>query len=477
MSDQNKKDTDYDENLPQDTNSDIDKSNENETGEEITDELENLKDLFQGEIDKLLDSPDAPDWKALVDDARQEAHDNSMGIPPGELCENCNERRRDISVSETNPYCSSCRELMKKYPFNFSDFVIPVIAAVLIGFSMFGFFKDFSLFKSVSQAQKLASDKKLYSAVTMYEEIADQISSNGGTQGKRLLLNQAQLFDEIGADYYEHLEMFIEKHRFSLNPDSFFNASVRKKLDKIKEYNKIYNLIYPLYSDSSDYKDFVKKADKAVKGLNDGKYDKGVFEYFKYYASVLYNEKEDIQLKHLKNMERLSPQYYSIYLPSITETYMYLGDYDNMFKYCDIMESKNKENLYAFLYRSVGYRIRGDITKSLKSANDGLLINPDDSNLNRQAAIAHLLQGQPQIALGYAQKAYDYADSLPVFIQGANLYALCCHITGDEDTYSEIEDALADEQQSVSEDVINFIEGKMSLQDIFQKGDGDIKWT
>jgi len=438
-------------------------------------ELENIKNLVQEEVNKILENPETGDWNELVKTARQEIKEakEAENIDEDDLCEVCGERARDTSISQSNPYCSECRELMKKHPFKFSEIFTPIIVVAILFLSSWQLSQEWGTFSNVAKAEALVKDKKLYSAVTAYDEINTQLKVNQKVIGKKILENQVELYNKLGAEYYENTEKFISKYYSGQNLDSFSNRKVKDAMTTMEEFDKVYEVVATSFQSVKDYKSFVKSFDETIKKDKDETYDKGLIEYWKYYAALAFEENKEVQLEHLKKMEKASPQYSSLYLPSLAELYLNMKDYDNMFKYCNALDSINYENLNTKAYRAIAYRLQGNFAKATKSVKDGLEIKSTDGNLNHQMAIILLIEGKPKEALQYAKTAYDNSTEQYMYTSNANLYALCAHLCNDSDTYTKMEETLGNQ---LSNDVISIIEGSKTLEDVFQKGEGDITW-
>ncbi|NCC86360.1 MAG: hypothetical protein EOM05_00630 [Clostridia bacterium] len=442
----------------------------------IVQELETIKSLVQQEVNNLLENPETGDWNELVKTARKEVHEakEASHIDEDDLCEVCGERARDKSVSQSNPYCSECRELMKKHPFKFSEIVTPIMVIAVLLLSSWQLSQEWGTFSQVAKAQALVKDKKLYSAVMAYEEINTQLKLNQKVIGKKILENEIELYNKIGVEYYENTESFIGKYYSGENLDSFSNRKAKQTMTTIEEFNKVYEIVSSSFQNAKDYKGFVESFDESINKDKEQKYDKGMVEYWKYYAALAFEESKEVQLGHLKKMEKASPQYSSLYLPSLAELYLNMKDYDNMFKYCEAIESINSEDLNVKTYTAIAYRLKGDFAKATKSIKDGLAINSIDANLNHQMAIILLIDGKPKEALQYAKTAYDNSTVQYMYISNANLYALCAHLSNDSEIYVEMEEVLGDQ---MSADVLGIIEGSKTLESVFQKGEGDIKWN
>ena len=453
--------------------------------EEIKEELENIKNIVQQEVDKILENPESSDWTELVKAARDEKmsakksilENNEYEVDDEDLCECCGENPKDTSVSEHNPYCTSCRESMKKYPFKFTEILMPLIVVALMFVASWQLAQTYATFNSVAKAESLVKQGKLYSAASEYETLTQNLHIDKKPVGRNIMLNQVELYGKIGFESYETTEKFIQTNFAGENFDSIFNRRVKKVKDQIDNFNLVYKAAGTIVQESKDYNDFIKRFDKYIKEDKENVYDKGLVEYWKYYAAIVFNQDTKVQLSHLKKMEEKSPIYDSVYLPALAEMYLNMGKFDEMFKYCDKMAQRNKEDLYSNIYKSIAYRLKGDLDKALNSATDGLKINPKDPDINHQLSIIYLLQNDSKTAIKYAKTAYENASSQFTYVTNANVYALCAHLNKDTEAYTTIEEELSQSGMGVAKDVIGIIEGTKTLQDVFLKGKGDIAWS
>lgn len=441
---------------------------------ELEAELESIKDLMQTQVDKLLENPETSDWNELVKTASREIKEAKQTKTQVELCEVCEENPKDTTVFEGNPYCAECRELMKKYPYKFTEFIAPILVVALLFLSSWQLAMDWGIFKSVANAQSLINQKKLYSAMEAYDDVSVQLKVNNRALSKKILSNQIKLYNKIGVEYYESIESFVNKYFSGENLSLPSNRSIKKVMNDVDDFNKVYELAGNSFQSASDYKSFVKSFDKAIKDNKETKYDESLVEYWKYYAAFAFEEKNEVQLKHLKNMEQISTRYSSLYLPNLAQLALSMNDFESVYKYCAEIEKINLENLDVKAYKATAYRLQKDFTKSKSVINEGLKIDKTDSQINHQMAILLLLEGKPKEATLYAKTAYENAKMQHNFILSGNLYALCAHFDNDSETYTQLEEELGD---NFSKDVIKIVEGSKSIEDVFLKGKGDLSWN
>ena len=441
-----------------------------ETGldpEQLKADLEGLRDLFQGEIDKMMDGTDA-DWKSIVKAAKDEKMAARLGLNK-KMCECCEER----PANEDGIYCDECLEGMKHYPFKWWNYLIPVVAVIMVFLSCSFFAISFSVFRQTVDAQKLVSEHKLLSALELYDNINAEIKVLDDNYGYKYLRNQVEIYDAIGVDAYEDLNTFIDKHYTGADLSKKRNAYVAEVQKDVKSYTKLYEYFEKAYETAKDYDSFVTAYDAL---LEDREYSAALAAYYKYYASLVYNESSDVQRANVDAIKAADSEMNNLYLPLYAELALNEGKYDDVLLYASEMEEYHAENIYVWIYRSLAYRLKGNISLAANACNEGLELMPEDPNVNYQMAIISLLQGQNKAALHYAETAYANADTQNTFIASGSMYALCAGLNGDTEVYNTVVEEADSYGYKISPDVKAIVEGTKTVQDVFGTGKGDFEW-
>ncbi len=442
-----------------------------ETGldpEKLESELNDLKDLVQGEIDKMMEeNPDA-DWKDIVKEAKDEKA--NRGKSNQKLCECCGEN----PVDDDEQYCSDCLETMRHYPFEWWKILIPVVAVILVVLAFSYFAISFSVFKSTVSANKLIADGKLSSALSAYDKINAEIKVTDDNFGGRYLRYQVKLYDKIGVDSYEDMSKFIDKYFPGRAIEKKSNKCVKQAKNKVVSYEKLYENLQAVYSEDMTFDKFIKEFENKNFGSD---YDKGQENYYKYYAASLFGEDISVLRGFVEKIREVSPNDKSLYLPLLAEVSLNDGKIDDMVNYANELQKWNKESPYAYLYQSIGFRLQGNLPRAIHAANEGLAIESTNTLLNYQVAVINLLDGKLEAAHQYASDAYQYADTQSAYISAASLYSLTSQLLGKNDINAEILSEVSEYGFDISPDVEKIIKGDVTVQDIFTKGQGDFKWA
>lgn len=436
--------------------------------EQLETELNDLKDLVQDEIDKMLEkNPDA-EWKDIVKEAKEDKKNKKKGNV--KYCEVCGENE----VGEDEQYCEHCLDVMKHYPFSWWKYCIPVIAIALVFFALSYFAINFSVFKGTVSANKLIKAHKLNSALTAYDNLNAEIKVTDENFGNKYLKYQVGLYEQLGIDQYENALKFIDKYFSGTKIDKSYNKDVKAFRDKIKSYENLYEKFNTAYNGTTSYEDFVKEFDSLV-SVSD--YDPAHVLYYKYYAANVMGEDMEVMRKNVEEIRKVSPESKTLYLPLLAEISLNEGKYDDMVKYADELSQVNKESPYVALYKSIAYRFKGDLVKAAKVCNDGLAVAPSNSLLNYQMGIISLLQGKQKEAFSFASTAYEQADTVNSYVSAASLYSLCAQLLGETEVNESILTETSQYGYPISDQVQKVIDGELTIEDIFTKGKGDFTWN
>lgn len=449
-----------DDKIPLDPESGIDP-------EKLEAELSDLKDLVQGEIDKMMEESPDKDWKEIVKEARDAKL--ARGNSTGKLCECCGENE----IDEDETYCEACLETMKHYPFDWWKFISPAVTVILLVLSFSFFAISLPVYRETVDAQKLVKAGKLQSALTAYDKINAEIKVTDNNFGSKYLLYQLRVYDMIGIDEYENLNKFIEKYYIGTAINKWYNKEAKEISDKVTSYSNLYKCVDIAMQSADDYASFEKAYEKEIKGEG---FNKAQVLYYKYYAAVTYGESSDKKMEILNKIKEADPDFKSLYLPLMGEVALSDRDYDAMIKYSNEIRDFNCETPYAYWYKIVAYRLQGNIPKAAAVCNEALDAIPNDGLINYQMAVICLLQGQNKTAKTYAQTAYENVNTASSFLSSASLYYLCCELTDDSETSKTISENLTSYGYGLAVEVDKILDGSMTVEDVFVNGEGDFTW-
>lgn len=452
----------------------------NPTAEELNSELDELCSVFQGEIDKMMDeNPDA-EWDDFVKAADYE---KKNGIKPNKKCEICGEWKAPAGEQ----YCPDCVDKMKHFPFEWWQFLAPVFAVVIAVIAFITARGMWPVYREAAQAEKYARERKLVSAIESYNVVDSELLQINGKVGNRLLRNQIKVYDKMGVQSYMDLKSFLNAFYTRSSMEKPGNGIVRSAAKRVDEYAKCYTAFQEALEKSGDFESLMKNysALQVKEGLNNAYYN-----YYCYYACLMFEQGPEQQEKYLSNIKAEGKEYESLYLPLMAEQSLNAGKYDKTIGYCNDMLARNKQDMYAFAYKSVAYRMKGDLTKAMKAAKDGLKTDAYSVTLNYQMAIISMLEGQMRLAETYAETSFAASIANGGSPNSASLYALVAgirardyKIAGNDEgykkeiaIYNEILKSASESGIKISKQVEEIINGEKTVRDVFMKGKGDFAW-
>lgn len=463
------------------------------TQEELNVELEDLRDMVQNEIDEMREQAPDADWNEIVEQA---LYEKQHGIKPDYhkpvMCEICGEHE----VVEGTEYCAECLEDMKHYPFEWWQFIIPLMAVFFLVFGVLLCHDGWTVYQGTAQAQSYAREGKLMSALNKYGELNSQIAQKDDTYGFQYRKNQVKILNKSGIQQFSVLDNFISAY-YPNDLGKWYNRYAQKSKARIDEYETAYNDFEKAAQSAKDFDSLIKAYDKQIKGKN---VNPAFANYYRYYACLLFNQGLDTQKKYVNAIKAEGKSYESLYLPLETEIALTEKDYDKAISLCDALEKRNVEDIYPYVYRTVAYRMKGDLRAAARACDAGLKIDGTASTLNYQRAILFLLEGDYKLAMAYAEEAHTNATTANNYVSACSIYSLVLreqiadkdtaikHAKGKtkdklkseradlKSTLESLESEMTEYGYKVSPDIKKILDGKKTVDEVFLKGEGDFTW-
>ncbi len=448
----------------------------------LNEELEKLAETFRTEMQKARDEGE----KFFDED------EDDNGIPKEELCECCGKRARDTSVSEDYAYCAECREAMKKYPFNMSSIVTAIAVVIVAVFGILGFVTDFEgyfLAKNAKDAnrndEKNTAVENYVAACTVFEEKA--------VVPKLLYRESAEnIFSTLpeGVKSFYHVTEIIDS---SMNP-------VEAKLPIFKGYMDLrnraatmyatFNAFYAIYNNmeytglTPEDEEKVLKLYNEIDALN-GKeltiedvngdeitvtHDEAAILFSKFMFAYSFGQHEKAY-ECLKALDENYPELISMYGYELAVLEIQSGNFKDANSLAKRLITLNKEDSSTYDIYAYSYRMKGDYDKSVAFADLGIEMEPSNTDLYRQKAIALLLKGDKREALtvieeGIAQGDYPIMQCVCIIIANEN---------GDTKKVEEMKAKLDEYNIELPEKVQKYLAGELSYKKLFTEGTGDIE--
>lgn len=480
----------------------------------LNQELEQLRDLFQQELDHQTQAAqeDAPsgggddpedignssgisDWDRLVTVGdtpviiEEESLDETTGDGAdnggeGEeeafdenLCYCCQKNPRSLERGEDYLYCEECRERMKHRPVRW--YMIPVIllmiaAVALSGYTMRGVVSDYA---NQAAAHKLILQNHPVEGLNQYFELY-----NAGVSSKPMVKQMIRSLWEFG--YIQNVQSLLS----SFSSDEIESDRTLSKInEKLTAFNTTADAAYAIIADYE-----TKPADEIpfddlmaqFEALLDGTaaqdatdtaeaeaYEPMIVYYYQFYLAKICNRDAQTQLEYLNRMKDSgSSDYRWLYYPELAKCLGETGDYDQAFALCDEMLKDNLDDASVYATRAALYRRQQNYDAALTEITAGLELSADNPELLRQRAIVYLLQGDTANAKTDAEAAFNASAT----VNTSNVLAVVCYAIGDTTAFDEIVSFLESYDTQLSTRTQSYVDGEITLEQLFLEGSADV---
>lgn len=509
------------------------------------DEIEKLLEasLESGDLQQVESKKDTDEKKFDEDDYN------------GPRCVRCG-----TPVSAGVDYCLLCQHEITAAPLKAGGFIAGILLLLISLAAVVLLAPTLEIYTKVLEGDANIADSNYAAALTSYGG-AKTAASDYNTDYNTLIGDKSYVFFSSGDTVCKEIRAtnvysgLIEAG--SLIKTYYSNNRVPAEIkDIFDDYQKIeptYTAISTLYSDyyseyyqamsygqeftgEVSYKEFSDKLDDAIAKNPD--YVKYIAELFRFYASTMTSEADEIQLKDLLKVKELAPDEYWLYCselmsmyssmemydeaveaadialahnfqtakayifkaealfssekyedciatveedvaknPDTATTYVYkirslylLGKKDEAFEYCEsLYDGDNTDSSY-YAMKAELYRMDKNYETALKACKDGLAIDDENIELFRQQAIIYMLKNDTASAKKALTTAYDLGATLEL------VYTIAVYSTmaDDETWYKEIDDLLKKNNLEMPDMVKQYVDGKLTLEDIYISGKGDV---
>lgn len=457
----------------------------NENDEALEKELNEIRDMFQQELDKAAngEADDAEMFIQELDEIQEdgEADDSDGEIPEEELCECCGERRRDESFGEGYPYCTECREMMKKNPLNWFGIIAVVLAIGITALSYYLISGEVDNFTTLLAAESAYSEHKIASAAGYYNQYLSE-KEDGDVVSMKAVKNMIMTMADLG--YYSDSNVLINQYFSESALKLPWNKKYKAIQNEYDELMKTSNMINEQLGDilngqTLDYKAAMKKIDSLVKENKEtNEYLESFIEYARYVVMRTNGDDEEKQLEQLLKIEELDggkhPWIYITYIMDIASN---TGNVELAKKYFDISMDINAEETtmyveYANVYRFTDKPDADKILEIAQQAEENYSSSTGATpDFYRSYAIGYLLKEDGEKAMEYITK---YMQSCQPSVNDFNLYALCAAYVSDNESYKYAKDTLESYGYKIGSSVAKFKSGKISLEKVLTEKGGDI---
>lgn len=444
---------------------------------ELEAELEEIRDMFQKELDAAREGNDT---EMLIQELDEEvAAEEEENLPK---CECCGENPCSQDYGEGYPYCDSCRETMKRYPIRFSGVLALIVGIGLI--ILTGYLSMPALDSSIRAADIVMNFEsgRLMSALQGgYSYLASGDQSNVSKKVVKKMID-----GYLKAGYNSDAVSLIETYYSETALKMPWNKKYQKIIDDTAIFQETYfvisEIIEPVANgDKYDYDEVMNeldslktadpKADNPDSAIDE--YSDVFIEFYKFVVMSVNERTVEEQLSQLKKLDEIGEGYEWIYLANLCNVAAKAGDEETVNDSFNRLIEINCEDTSAYLSKASYYRFleTPDPDKILELCKEAEAHAPSgDLSYKQYEAIAYLLKGEDEKAF----EAISEAISTSYTVQTCNLYALCGLNIDDEDAYKEMKSILENNGYSISELVEKFRKGKLTIEEVLADKGGDI---
>ena len=468
----------------------IDKS-QDYTGKALDNELEKLAETFRQELKKAQ----AMSEEELVKNGIviQQYEDDEGVIPEEELCKCCGEQRRDKSFGENYEYCRTCREAMRRYPLSVPGIITLAVIVFVAVVSVFSFMADFNIYNTVREGDKYLAENKLYSALESYEGAISAFEDKEVLAKKLYLKNIKIIFNTMPDGAYS-MNDIVSKTGTALTSFEAQLPIYGDYADIYQETQVLYGTMNEFYTVLNDEKyadyDFSKKEqyeeimteigsiiDKQVTVLSVDKKTSQLVQSseamvrFCQYMFAYTNGYYEDSYQYMNKVYELKPEYLWLYAYEMGMAELQSGDIEKAEILADALYNSNVELPDAYALKSAIFRMNGNNKKAIEWADKGLKISPENTELYRTKAMALVVKGDFE----EAKKVVDTA----LENDGYGLLCMTAIVIenelGNDDRVKELKETLKENNIEISEKTKNYLKGKISAQEMFTEGTGDVE--
>lgn len=458
--------------------------------EAVQNEMEALAQTFQRELDKTRDEAGRAEREPVriliqeLEDIPRSAGDEEERdgeLPEEELCACCGEKRR----ASGSLYCSDCDDGLRRYPFDFLKIFFAAVLIALVLYSGYVFAGRIPVFSAVHRADALAHRHKMSSALNAYAQ-ADELLRRDGIDGELVYAREIGAAYSLGyMDKADRLGAKLSPQRLKLphlRKTGKLLSDTRSFFLTAEEVGKILNAYDDTKPEALPYDEIVAKL-KALETapvpeaagkfpVKPTGYNRAMLLFYRFHVSSLCGKDLSVQLGFLEKIREEYPQYVWMYGAALGDLYARSGK--DVSEIVRLLREADAEDASADVLQVRASRIRGDLKEAIAKCEE---LTADESfsaayELLRQEALCYLAKGEYKTAFEKADAAYR---SNVYAIEVVDTLALCAAAVGDEETYTRMKTLLEQNGYALSEEVVRFREGTLSIDDILGKGDYDVE--
>ncbi len=472
--------------LPEEAAEDIsvpeEKADENE---ELMEELESIRDMFQQELDKASsEDEDGMLIQELENHGEFEDDEEEEEIDPADLCQCCEEKIRFKELGEDYPYCEDCRNAMKKYPMRKIGILAFLISVAVLCVSVYVSYPYMNDAITVLDASANYKSEYVMSALQSYYSYFNGSKTAEGIS-KRAFNETIDGYNKLG--YQTNSAQLINTYYTEEELKKPWNKKYASAVEEATVLSETYEAVTEITGDAFSGKDFDYdevmaglEALKEVKPIEEGKsevtekYNEVFIEYYKFVLMSIAEKPLADQLEQLKHIDSIGAGQEWVYLSNYCAIAAKLGDEEAVSYSFEKLIELNREDNTAYISKANLYRYAEtpDADKIIEICEEAkTALGTTDYSYKHPLAIAYLIKGEGALALEEMEALFNAGNYT---VQNCNLYALVGLYNGNDDIYEEMKSILANYGYEISKLVTQYKKGKITIEEIIMDKGGDI---
>ena len=452
-------------------------------GNGLAQELEELRDMFQQELDKATEEAENPAETLIqeLDEIEETQEEEAEEEFTGRLCEICGENPCAEEYGEDYPYCEECRNIMKKYPMRASGILMSILMIAVFIATAYAGTEYLESFMSVSEYAAYYDTGKVMTALNGY------YSYNSTAQADKISMKAVKDSIEgfVKTGYISDATTLIQQ----VYSEDQLKLPWNKKYAKIIEnaealtdsYYTIADIITPvLNGDDFDYDEVMAQLDALYEAKDEEsnavEINAVFLEYYRYVVmSVLGKDNADLlaQLEKAAAADKDGNLQW-VYLSNYATVAAKSGDLKLTELLYNKMLDTNREDTAAYIALASYYRFAEtpDADKMLEICEEAKAnAYQGDYSYMPYMAIAYLLKGEGAVAL---ETMEEYMSMSGYTVQTCNLFALCAAYNGNDEIYNEMKSVLETSGYELSILVEKYKNDKITIEEALTDMGGDI---
>ncbi len=478
--------------------------------EELAKELDEIRDVFQQELDKATAQAQENEENGETEEAEEKDEPEEDN-----LCLCCGERER----MEGSDYCEDCHEAMRRYPFKLVYFLVALLAVYVAVLAV-------GKIAAINRGWVYAYEGDALSRAGWYTDAADKYQyaqnylyrsnvepkmvyihnfENAYEQGGFNVITSfptsvATLFEEweLNLPHMKTLKQYYMRSQVMAATIEQVNNEVFSKYSELSQKDLPYDDIIKELSafesrmlhigldedgneieeETTEYNGSMSTSN-AVYFKRTEKYDKSMLQYFKYYFASVCEIPYEERIGFLEAVKANEPEMVWLYAADLGIEYAENGEREKAKEMAQLIYDKSETDVTSYYINAlVAKNFDKDFDAAIEYCNDGITYG-DNYEFNRQIALNYLGKGDYKKAQEYAQTAYDMNNSW----QTVNTLAFCALANGDTDKYKEMRDIFVsynkeleegEEPVVFSDSVLTLRRGEATVSEILEKGGYDL---